>query len=172
DRAVVNDVTVKRREGSSARVTTDPPPDPAALYDAEVELNVERDEGLEQQASHRLTLGTWQGPRVPAVSADLTLAPHLGGEWLQLRAGGGVRVVGLPSQAPLEGVDVLVEGIADEMGCARWVGELNAWPGGPWQVGVLDGPAPTAELDRLDSDRSTLATSIDEDDTDLRVPVQ
>src|SRR5690606_7398289 len=172
DRAVVNDVTVKRREGSSARVTTDPPPDPAALYDAEVELNVERDEGLEQQASHRLTLGTWQGPRVPAVSTDLTVAPHLVDGWLRLREGDRVRVVGLPSQAPLEGVDVLVEGIADEMRGARWVGELNASPAGPWQVGVLDGPAPTAELDRLDSDRSTLAMSIDEDDTDFVVLVE
>src|SRR5690606_41499368 len=124
------------------------------------------------QTAHRLPLGTWQGPRVPAVSADLTIAPHLVDEWLQLREGDRVRVVGLPSQAPLEGVDVLVEGIADEMRGARWVGELNASPAGPWQVGVLDGPAPTAELDRLDSDRSTLATSIDEDDTDLRVPVQ
>lgn len=174
DRAVVNDVTAKRREGSSARVTTDPPPDPAALYDIEVELNVERDEGLEQQASHRLTLGTWQGPRVPAVSTDLTVAPHLVDEWLRLREGDRVRVVGLPSQAPLEGVDVLVEGIADEMRGARWVGELNASPAGPWQVGVLDGPAPTAELDRLDSDRSTLATwpGIDEDATEFDVLVE
>jgi len=168
DQRLRNDVTVTRPGGSSARVTTDPPPAPGDLYDVDIEANVLLDEQLEQQASWRLHLGTWPGMRYPSASSELTVAPHLIDDWLDLDLGDRITVDHLPPQHPADTVDVLVEGYAEALSPTRWTPEMTCSPGGPWQVGVLDGDGtPDTDLARLDAEGSSLFNPIGDDDDAL-----
>lgn len=171
-----NDVTVAREGGSSYRVV-DPDVETRKKprYDEEVTLNVARDDQLQAQAGWRYAFGTWPRMRIPTVTTELTAATDLDDlidQWLDLVLGDRVQVLNPPPQHPERTIELLAEGWSESISPARWTPQLNCSPGGPWIVGQLDssGP-PDPALARLDSDASTLAAGIDEDDLSWTVAV-
>lgn len=157
DQRLRNDVTVAATAGSSARVADAASVALEGLYQEEVRLNgvggvpiqssillavpglqVAVDSQNLQQASWRLTLGTWPGLRYPAVTIDLGVAPELVAAVHRLDIGDRVTLTGLPAQHPADTIELLVEGIAERITLSNWVVTLTCSPGGPWLVGVLD----------------------------------
>lgn len=160
DQRLRNDVTVTSRTGSSARVVDAASVAAEGLYDTEAELNAVGgvtvqdailgavtgladavDGQNEQQASWRLTLGTWPGLRYPSVVVDLGVAPDLIPAFHDLEIGDRVTLRHLPAQHPDEEIDLLVEGISERLSPTNWTATLTCSPGGPWLPGVLDGDA-------------------------------
>ena len=75
DTNVINDVTVSRPNGASARAVRQSgplsvlePPNGVGLYDTALEVNVASDDQLPDQAGRRMALGTVDEPRYPAVT--------------------------------------------------------------------------------------------------------
>lgn len=138
DKDIRNDVTVTRDGGSSARVTTDPPPSPGDLYDEDVTLSLHSDGQALNQASWRLHLGTWPGMRYRSLSVPLDVAPHQIPDWLLTQLGDRVHVDNLPPQHPTDTVDLLVRGVAENFSITRWTLKANLSPAGPWTVAERD----------------------------------
>ena len=165
DQRLRNDITVTRTEGSSVRVTTDPPPAPGDLYEEAVTVNVDSDLRLPDQAGWRLHLGTWPGMRYPSVSTELSDAPHLIHAWLNTDIGDRITVDNLPAQHPARTVEVLVEGYDETITPHRWTPAIACSPAGPWNVGVRDNSY--GDPAWRDTINSVLDANLDATDTEV-----
>jgi hypothetical protein len=175
DLALTNDVTVTRRNGSTARSTlttgalsTREPPNGVGLYDSTTDLNVHDDAQLPDQASWRLHLGTWDEARYPTTTvnlANLAKTPTLVGAVTALDVGDLASVTNLPTFLPPGPADLIVEGYQETIGNPNdWVLTANCSPAGPYRVGVFDSTAA-----RYSSDGSTLAAGVTSAATTLSV---
>ncbi|MDX3550988.1 hypothetical protein PV729_04245 [Streptomyces europaeiscabiei] len=146
DSAVRNDVTVTRDGGSSGRaylaegaLSVQAPPDGIGVYDEEVTLSLSDDTQAEPIAYWLLHLGTFDGARYPSVTITLhkpgadVLVPQV----LKLREGDKIRLTDLPLWLSPDDVDLIVEGISEELELYRWTITLNCSPGGPWNVATV-----------------------------------
>jgi hypothetical protein len=172
DQHVRNDVTVDRRDGSSARTVLDSgpmsvqaPPDGVGIYDEGVTLNVAADTQLNDQAGWRLHLGTVDEARWPLVKLKLHKHPDLIAAATTIAERSVIEITGLPAWLPPDDVRLIVDGYTEVIEPLRWSLEFNTVPASPFRVGVLDDPV----LGRLDTDGSTLAAPVDADDTSLSV---
>lgn len=169
---VRNDVTVKRSEGSSARVveTTGPlaavaPPDGVGVYQTSGELNLYSDYRLDDRAGWLVHLGTVDQERYPAISVELA-APgwqaDLSGmaDLLAVDTGDVIEVTGLPSWAAGD-ARTLVTGYTEKIGEYTWSITFAGQPASPWDVATVDGDA------RVAADGSTLAASLSSSATSL-----
>lgn len=175
DSGVVNDVTVSRTGGSSARAVLESgalsaldPPAGIGRYDSETTLNLFSDSQCEPQAYWLLHLGTYDAPRYPR----LTLMLHkpgalaaLGSGVSALREGDLIRVTDLPPWVASGPVDLLVRGWTESIDSTTWTFELNCDPGAPWRVGITD----SAEYGLVDTDGSQLAADVAPADTQILV---
>lgn len=158
DQGIVNDVTVTRIGGSSARATLDtgalstlPPPAGIGRYDTAFDLSLDDDTQLPDQASWRLHLGTWDESRYPSVHIDLAASPNLVAGVLDTDVGDLVSITGLPTWVPPGPVDLVAEGYTEAFGHPNsWDVTFNCTPGGPHRVVELD----SARYARLDTDNS------------------
>jgi hypothetical protein len=163
-----NDVTASRPDGSSARTTTSPPPDPGDTYDDEFDVNVQYDEQLPDQAGWRLHLRSDPGARYPGWSTSLGNAgPGVRAAWADLIEGDRVTATALMAQHP-ETADVLVDGWQEVIDLFTWRATVNGSPATPWEVGIREDP----DRGRRDTAGSTVdsaitatATSVDVDTT-------
>lgn len=170
DAATVNDATVSRPGGSSARAVEDTGPmsvDTIGRYATETTLAVAGDNQLPDLASWQLHLGTVDEARYPTIRVDLADDPHLIGPVLDVRAGDRVTITNPPPWLPPEPIDQIVQGWTETIGVRTWAVDYNTTPAAPWTVGVLDGPVTGHD----DTDGSHLAAAVDEDDTALQVAV-
>lgn len=173
DQGVVNDVTVTRPAGSSARQTLDagalstqPPPHGVGRYDTDVEINVHTDADLPDQAGWRLHLGTWDEARYPSVRVNLAGSPELITAATDLDVGDRVTISDLPAWLPPGDADLIAQGFSETLSRAGiWDITANTTPAGPWRVPLLD----STTLGRLDSLTSTLAEDLDTTETAVDV---
>lgn len=179
---VINDVTVTRLGGSSARVVqeTGPlnvqepadDPDGVGRYAADYTLNLAADSEALDQATWRVALGTWDDTRFPTITVDTT-AMVLGDkvDLADLAAlvdvGDRVVITNPPAWLAPHDIEQLVPGYQEIIEPAHRQIVFNAIPSGPYDVARLDEPA----FAKLDSPASTLASAIDADDTSLSVAV-
>lgn len=175
DAEVVNDVTVQRIDGSSARAFLDqgalsiqaPPNGIGTGYDTSVQLSLDSDTQTEPIAHWRLHLGTWQAPRYPVVHVNLAAAPHLVDSILGVDQGDVIRLTSLPAWLPPGDVDLIVQGYTESFDQYAWDIYFTCTPAGPWNVGVIrDG-----ERGRVDANPggSTLAAAAAAADAQLLV---
>ncbi|MFI1001982.1 hypothetical protein ACIP10_15310 [Streptomyces galbus] len=144
DADVVNDVTVTRVDGSSARVVQDTgplsvqaPPAGIGRYDTSVQRSLATDAQAEPLAAWMLHLGTWDAPRYPTVHVNLAAAPHLADAVLAVDQGDVIRLTGLPEDLPPGDVDLIVQGTTEEFDQYAWDVYFNCTPAAPWTVAAL-----------------------------------
>lgn len=153
DQRTRNDVTASRPDGGAVRVVDDASVATVGLYDAQVEVNVASDDQLDDQAGWRVHLGTGDDYRYPSISPNLNgKAADLIPGWLALDAGAAVAVTNPPPDLPPGTIRAVAEGYTEAIDTVSWTATINASPGEPWRVGVLDDTV----LGRLDTDGSIL----------------
>lgn len=135
---VINDVTVSRPNGSSARATD---AESIAKYGRrarEYNANTETDDQVADVAGWLLHLGTPDGMYCPSLTTELTIATQNIEDWLTLDLGDRVQVINLPPQYPAGTVDLLVDGYTEPRSPSRWTPRINCSPASPWTVAELD----------------------------------
>ncbi|WP_171110640.1 MULTISPECIES: hypothetical protein [unclassified Streptomyces] len=137
DQRLRNYITVSREGGSSATAVDEASVMRRRQYKASVTVNAFSDDQLPALAGWRLHLGTWPGMRYPSVSTELSIAPQLITDWLELDYGDRLHVVNLPPQHPRDTVDLLLQGYSETISPTRWTVQANCSPGGPWTVGAV-----------------------------------
>ncbi|MFI6105849.1 hypothetical protein [Streptomyces sp. NPDC051310] len=169
---VVNDVEVKRVNGSSARavletgrLSVQAPPHGIGRIDQAPELNVFSDDQVAPQAGWRLHLGTVEEARYPSVTVYLHQQPDLIDDVLALRPGDLLRITNLPVWAGGQDVDLVVEGWHETIQAPEWTITFACSPASPWSVGILDDPI----LGRIDTDGSSLVSGVSASATSLTV---
>jgi hypothetical protein len=163
DQSLRNDVTVTRQGGSSARYVAEDgplsvlaPPDGVGTYDESVTLNLFDDDQPLQQAGWSVHMGTWDEARYPQVNLMLHAAPHLVADFLRLEIGDTIRITNTPDWLPPGPVDLMVQGVSEQIGPYTWDVTLNCTPSGPWAVSVVG----DSVLGRADTAGSQLAADV------------
>ena len=174
DTAVVNDVTVTRDGGSSARAVLDsgplsvqPAPDGIGKYDASFTLSLAGDDQSDPVAHWRLHLGTFDGARYPTITLLLHKpgAASLIPAFINLREGDKIRLTNLPEWVSHDDVDLIVMGWSETPTLYSWEVTLNCVPAGPWNTAITDHDT----FGKADADGSELAAAASATDTKLTV---
>lgn len=175
DQAIVNDVTVTRQGGSSARAVQEtgalsvlPPPDGVGRYPGgETTINVEYDLDLFEQAGWRLHLGTVDEARYPQIALNFAHESFAGdaaqtADGRALEVGDRVTVANPPDFLPPETISQLVQGYAEELGNYEQAITLNCSPESPYQVATFDGLARYMPFDTVTNEAlDTTETGVD-----------
>jgi hypothetical protein len=178
--AVVNDVTVIRMGGASARVTQDTgplntqeptaDPDGVGRYAQDVTLNLYADADALPQAQWRKHLGTWDETRFPSVTMNTT-AMTIGGKTAlvddvdALDVGDRLVVTHTPAWLPHHDIDQQVRGYTETINSHVREIVTNTVPAGPYATVILDDPA----WSKLGAGASTLTNDVDAADTSFSV---
>lgn len=162
DQHLLNDVTVERTGGSSARATADTgplstqaPPAGVGRYSQSVTLNLANDSQPGDHAAWMVRLGTWDEARYPRVNVDLAAGPHLIERATGVESGDRITIASPPPWLAPGTISLLVHGYSETIGLYDWDLEFNCSPAGPWTVAVTDDPV----LGRAGTDGSQLAAS-------------
>ncbi|MGI5293275.1 hypothetical protein ACQEVF_59560 [Nonomuraea polychroma] len=174
DQQVRNDITVTRREGSSARavledgpLSTQAPPDGVGRYDEQIAINPRYDALLADHASWRLHVATVDETRYPVVSLNLAKL-HADGEGAlaediaAMDVGDLLTIDNPPAWLPPGLISQLGLGFAEFLAHFDWDVSVNCVPASPYEVAAYDvqgryGPHSTVTAEALD----TTETGID-----------
>jgi hypothetical protein len=172
DSGLRNDVTVQREGGSSGRaeltegrLSVEDPPVGVGRYDDSVTLNLYSDAQAEPMAYWLLHLGTVDEARYPVITLLLHRAPELIPTVLDLVEGDLIRLTDMPAWMPPGPVDLIVQGLSEQIGVRTWSVSLVCAPGSPWRVAVAD----DTELAVAGTEWSTLAAGVTAGATSLSV---
>ncbi len=160
DQSVINDVTVARRNGASARsaldvgsLSTVSPPNGIGRYDTQITTDVQYDADLQSHADWALHIGTWDETRFPSVHVDLAATPSSVSAVTAVDVGDRFAVTNTPAWLPPGPLDLIARGFTESIGpIAEWDVTINATPFGPYRVMALD----DATYGRLDGDGAVL----------------
>lgn len=174
DRGTQNDVTAKRRNGSSYRAqkltgplnVNNPIDDPEGVgrYDTQVDVNTVDDAALIGQAWWRVHRGTIDETRYPAITVDLVAAPSLVADVEAVDIGDRITVTGLPVDWQQGDAELVVLGISERIGTHTRTVSFNTIPASAFEVGIVgtgDGSVDVRGA-RVDARNSTLAGDLDE----------
>ena len=142
DFGMVNDMTVTRPGGASARFTDQESIDEFGLYrEPPQEIPAGTDDEVSSAASWRVSTYGQPRTRISQVTVNLhdprlsSLLPQL----LAATIGTKLRLANLPAQAPASTVDVFVEGATEQTDGMAYTIQFNCSPGDiydVWQLGV------------------------------------
>ncbi len=185
DRHTRNDVTANRSGGSSARAiretgllnVNDPIDDPDGVgrYETSVDVNPENDLDLVQHAYWHLHRGTVDEPRYPEVTVDLDRAPDLREAVDQVEVGDRITVDNMPTDWQPDPGNLLVLGIRESFppgtGGRRRTVSFVTIPASQFEIGIIGAEDGSVDLrgQAIDTDQSTLAGAVDDDDTALQI---
>lgn len=167
DQLTRNDVTVTRKNGSSARATEDTgtlsvlaPPNGVGRYDEGVTVNCYSDSQVDDEASWRLNTGTIDEPRFPSVQvrlarAALTADPGTTTAILDGDLGDGLDVASPPAGLQPTTIRQLIVGYSRVLEFADHVTTWACQPAAGYDVAVFDYEHPD-EASRYSSDGSTV----------------
>jgi hypothetical protein len=177
DQRTLNDVTVKRVAGSSVRVeqTTGPmstqdPPEGVGRYNTSIDLSLEHDGQLIDQAGWRLHLGTVDEARYPKVKIHLAhpafaADPSLTDAALAVDVGDRIVITDPSADLPPDDISLLVIGYSEVLDQFEHVITYVCQPESPWHVGQVE----TEGYDRVDTAGSELADGATSTATSLSV---
>lgn len=146
DQGIVNDVTVSRPSGASARsiitsgaTSISSPPIGIGRYDTAVTLNIGSDARLPSVAGWVALVGSWDQDRYPNLAvalhrAPLTASTSLSGQVMALDLGDTAALTGLPSWLPPDSVYEIVQGYQETLNKFTWDVVFNCTPAGPYQA--------------------------------------
>jgi len=142
---VVNDATVTRPNGSSARhVDTAHQALEGAFKDSR-DRNVQADWQLPHHASWWVHESTAQEIAIPGFTMELAKNPALVNTWLGVSLGDAVTLSNLPPVMPASTATQLVEGFEETISPHLHTVKVNGRPASPWNVTVV-GDAVSARL--------------------------
>ncbi|GAA4681390.1 hypothetical protein [Phytohabitans rumicis] len=151
---VVNDVTVVRTDGSSARAVREDGPrgvNTIGRYPVRVDVNTDVDNTLPNHAHWRVAAGTQTGTRYPQVGVDLDAAPHLA---IDASSVDGGDIIGLDNAEP-DRARLMALGYTELRRGHRWSITFNTGPGKVFNTGVWNDSG-----SRYDSAYSTTGGSV------------
>lgn len=177
DLGLMNDVTVTRPDGGSARsVITDgyssvsEPPAGVGRYEAGFTLNAATDERLPSIAGWLALVGTWDQDRYPSVAVALHRSRVLADDVLfasvvSADLGDTILLKDLPSWMPPDDVPEIIQGYTEVL--SRFMWEINATctPAGPHQAVAQLGS--DVYVPRLDATGHTVSNSLTTTSTSL-----
>lgn len=171
DFGVFNDVTAKRRSGSSATVVDEDGPlgvDAIGRKKTRVDVNPESDADLPNHAGWHLALNTIEDARFPQVTVDLDAVPSLAAAVSAVDVGDLIRISNLPDDLVPDLAELVILGYIETVPSHRRLITFNTLPATVYQQVGVYGTDPDV-VSRYDSAHSTLAAAVDADDTDLLV---
>lgn len=170
DQKIVNDLTISRQDGSSARQVLESgpmsvldPPDGIGRYDsAPPALSLGSDDQLANQVGWRLLLGTVDEARYPSLALNLrhssfASSVDLMNAAMVMDVGDRITISNPPSWLPPDMIDLVVQGYQETFDQCEYNITVNCAPGSPYQVGFADDDV----YGRADTDGSALAADID-----------
>jgi hypothetical protein len=177
DLGTVNDATVQRTGGSSARsvVGDGPnsildPPLGIGRYNTQVTLNVQSDDRLPSIAGWMTLVGSWDQERYPSVAealhrTELTGNATLTAQVMALDLGDTLVLADLPSWMTPDDVPELVQGYTETLSKFLWDVTYNCTPAGPYRSVTLLGssgypPRLDATTHTIGGTMTTTATSV------------
>lgn len=172
DQATRNDVTVSRKDGSSARASVDSgtlstaaPPDGVGRYDESVTINVRSDEDLPDQAHWRVHLGTVDEARYPQISLNLASSEvsedaALTADIVSMDLGDRLTIDNQPVWLPPNLISQIVRGMTETLAPFEWFITTNCTPESPWQVAEYGTARYGTEYSSLSASATSSATSI------------
>ncbi|MFJ9037483.1 hypothetical protein ACIRF8_12950 [Streptomyces sp. NPDC102406] len=165
DQTIVNDFTVSRTNGSSARyvqstgpLSTQDAPAGVGKYDQAATVNVATDAQLPDIAAWEVHLGTVDEPRYPTIPINLARNYTLAAAAMELVAGDRITISNTPSWLPPDGVDVIVQGFTETVASDEWTIQFVGSPASPWTV--ADTGTPSTPGTWTDTDGSVLAVAM------------
>lgn len=179
DQQVRNDITVTRTGGSSARrelttgtLSVAAPPAGVGVYDEQVEINLEKDSDLDNQAAYRLRLGTVDETRFPVLNLDLSTSSFaasasLTASALDLDQGDLMTVSGPPTWMAPDLIRQIAQGFTETFDLYSYDMAVNCTPASVWDVGTYNETGNTAA--RYSSSGSTLSAAATSTATSLSV---
>ncbi|MFJ2200848.1 hypothetical protein [Streptomyces violaceusniger] len=170
DQYLRNEITVTRRDGTSAvdsldvgPLSTQAPPSGVGRYQDSKDINFYTDDQPAQMASWLVYMGTWDEARYPTVHVDLSAGVSLTDDATAVDVGDRVTISNPPAWLPPDLIDLLTQGYTEVIGLYDWDITFNCTPGGPWshiaQVGAS----------RADTAGSTLNTAVSATSTSLSI---
>jgi len=178
DQNIVNDVTTTRTGGftasggSSARfiittgtLSTQAPPAGVGTYATNVEVNVQFDAQLIDQASWRAYLGTVDEARYPAIGVDfgrVNLAPSttLNKQAVTVEISDRLVVTNPPAWLPPDSISQIIIGMAEQMDQRTRTLTYVCVPESPYRIGVYDNSSFNSRYDGTDSKLSGVHDSV------------
>lgn len=171
DAALVNDQTVSRTFGSSARyvkssgaLSTAAPPSGVGTYDSAVSLNLGLDGDVYDVAGWKVHLGTWDEARFPSLTIGMhrsviTASATLPERLRAMDVGSTCSLTSLPAWMPPDAVPLLWQGYSEELGKGIWTIVANTSPAGPYNTARYD-DTDVIGTPRYDTAGSTLNAGI------------
>ena len=173
DQGLLNDVTVRRSSGSTARVqvidgpnsinspTATPPG--VGVYDTDRTLNVAYDDRLPSIAGWIALVGSWDADRYPLVAfgmhrQQLLSDDALFAQVMKVNLGDTLTLSDMPSWMSPDDVPEIVQGIDEVLGKFLWEIKLNCTPGGPYRATATLGD--DTYVPRLDATSHTTGGSL------------
>lgn len=174
DRNVVNKVIAKRTDGgeygyqlAAGRMSTEAPENGGiGVYEQKIELGVDYDSALSDQASWRVTRGTVDEYRYPSVTVELHRTeiwqdnPELYRRLIELDVGDQITLADMGSSFVFDDTPQLVVGYSRYLDQFRHVLVIVFAPASPLRSGVLDDAEAYIDAETSVVDR-TMATSSD-----------
>lgn len=155
DQRLRNRVRLKRSGGSEATAQDADSITASGLYADEATVNLQLDSHLEDHASWRLHLGTFDELRWPSIELDLARNPSLIADWCKVRIGSRITIANPPTAVAGDSLDLLVEGWTETLTNYTWRVVLACSPAKAWDTGIY------FDLDRrYDSATTTTAGTL------------
>lgn len=166
DQALLNDVQVKRKDGSSVRVTNDTAIAEQGHYDGSYTLNLWSDTQLDDRANWLLHLGTTDDPRYPSMQLDLARAARdstqLYLDMLALDIDDRVVATNPNALVTSASLDLVAIGYTEVLSGKSHSITASCTPGGPWAVAepATDSGDTNPWLGRLDTDGAVVSKTV------------
>ncbi|MDY7101567.1 MAG: hypothetical protein S0880_10305 [Actinomycetota bacterium] len=167
DQNLVNDATVSRPAGSSARYVDEASVDALERLTADRDANVLSDLHLPDHARWWVHTATPAELRYPTIAVELAKNTAKFVDWLEFNLGDVVAATSLPADHFPASIAQIVEGYTERISPHLWHLELNCTPATPWEVGVRGDD----DKGKRDSGFSTLTSSVTDSATTFNVTI-
>lgn len=165
DQDLVNDATVTRTEGGSARHIDQDSIDDLGRYEDSRTINCQSDARLPSYASWWVHEATAEEDRVPELPIELAKNDTLADDWHHVNFGDPITASGLPDVLASDSLTQLMDGYSETISTQSWTVKGTGRPSSPREVAVLG----DASMGKLDTAGSQLSAGITDVATSLSV---
>lgn len=142
DLSLVNRWTSSRPNGGSRVAEDEDSIARSRVYADGEEVNVERDEQLDDDAGWHVAVGSIDSLRWPRIKINLSAHPELIPYWLTCRVGSRITLANLPGVIAGEVADLIIEGFEQQVDTDyEWTAEISCTLARPWVEAAVWGEA-------------------------------